>query len=85
MTLILTVAVGVGVFLAVAIIRIKFQIDLSKLLIVLYAVLIVGAFLVPPEFIAAAFDSGGVASGPMTSTFLLPLCIGACDAAGTIH
>ncbi len=76
MTLILTVAVGVGVFLAVAIIRIKFQIDLSKLLIVLYAVLIVGAFLVPPEFIAVAFDSGGVTTGPMTVPFIMALGVG---------
>ena len=33
-------------------------------------------------FVGIAFDSGGVASGPMTTTFLLPLCIGACDAVG---
>ena len=38
--------------------------------------------LVPKIFIGIAFDSGGVASGPMTSTFLLPLCIGACESAG---
>ena len=37
---------------------------------------------VPKIFVGIAFDSGGVASGPMTSTFLLPLCIGACEALG---
>ena len=37
---------------------------------------------VPKIFVGIAFDSGGVASGPMTSTFLLPLCIGACQALG---
>ena len=37
---------------------------------------------VPPVFVGIAFDSGGVASGPMTSTFLLPLAIGACQSAG---
>ena len=37
---------------------------------------------VPPVYTAIAFDSGGVASGPMTATFLLPLALGACDAAG---
>lgn len=36
----------------------------------------------PPIFTAIAFDSGGVASGPMTATFLLPLAMGACEAAG---
>ena len=38
--------------------------------------------LVPKMFVGIAFDSGGVASGPMTSTFLLPLCIGACQMLG---
>ena len=37
---------------------------------------------VPKIFVGIAFDSGGVASGPMTSTFLLPLCIGACEMLG---
>ena len=37
---------------------------------------------VPQVFVGIAFDSGGVASGPMTSTFLLPLAMGACTAAG---
>lgn len=37
---------------------------------------------VPPVFVGIAFDSGGVASGPMTSTFLLPLAMGACSAVG---
>jgi len=32
--------------------------------------------------VGIAFDSGGVASGPMTATFLLPLCIGACETLG---
>ena len=39
-------------------------------------------FFIPKEFLAVAFDSGGVASGPMTATFLLPLCIGACETVG---
>ena len=38
--------------------------------------------IVPKIFVGIAFDSGGVASGPMTSTFLLPLCIGACTTLG---
>ena len=39
-------------------------------------------FIVPPIFTSIAFDSGGVASGPMTATFLLPLAMGACIAVG---
>ena len=74
--LILTVAVGVGIFLALAILRIKFQIDLSKLLIVLYLLLICASFLVPKEFLAVAFDSGGVTTGPMTVPFIMAIGIG---------
>lgn len=74
--LIQTVAVGVGIFLALAILRIKFQIDLSKLLIVLYLLLICASFLVPKEFLAVAFDSGGVTTGPMTVPFIMAMGIG---------
>lgn len=74
--LILTVAVGVGLFLALAIVRIKFQIDLSKLLIILYVLLIGASFFVPKEFLAVAFDSGGVTTGPMTVPFIMAMGIG---------
>ena len=46
-----------------------------------YAIALVLTHFVSPIFVGIAFDSGGVASGPMTSTFLLPLAIGACTAA----
>lgn len=74
--LILTVAVGVGLFLALAIVRIKFQFDLSKMLIILYGILIGASFLVPKEFMAVAFDSGGVTTGPMTVPFIMAMGIG---------
>ena len=76
LTLILTVAVGVGAFLALAIARIKWKIDLSRLLIVLYALLILASFLVPREFLAVAFDSGGVTTGPMTVPFIMAMGVG---------
>lgn len=75
-TLILTVAVGVGIFLALAIIRILFQINLSITLIVLYLILIGASFLVPEEFLAVAFDSGGVTTGPMTVPFIMAMGVG---------
>ena len=40
------------------------------------------SFFVPKVFTGIAFDSGGVASGPMTATFLLPLAMGACESLG---
>ena len=82
LTLIITVAVGVGIFLAMAIVRILFQVDLSKMLIILYALLIVGSFLVPADFIAVAFDSGGVTTGPMTVPFIMAMGVGLASVRG---
>ncbi len=76
LTLILTVAIGVGIFLALAVIRILFQIDLSILLMVLYGILMVVSFFVPKEFLAVAFDSGGVTTGPMTVPFIMAMGVG---------
>lgn len=76
LVLILTVAVGVGVFLAVAIVRIRWGIDLSRLLILLYVLLIGASFFVPREFLAVAFDSGGVTTGPMTVPFIMAMGVG---------
>ena len=47
-----------------------------------YLISLVMTFFVPQIFTGIAFDSGGVASGPMTTTFLLPLAMGACEALG---
>ena len=47
-----------------------------------YLIALALTFFVPPTFTAIAFDSGGVASGPLTATFMLPLAMGACTAAG---
>lgn len=74
--LILTVAVGVGIFLALSIIRIRYNISLSLLLTILYAILIVGSFFIPKDFLAVAFDSGGVTTGPMTVPFIMAMGVG---------
>ena len=76
MTLVLTVAIGVGIFLAVAVLRIIFGIDLSVLLVGLYVVLLGLSFFVPREFLAVAFDSGGVTTGPITVPFIMALGVG---------
>lgn len=76
LTLILTVAIGVGIFLALAIMRILLRISLSKMLIILYIALMIGSFFIPKEFIAVAFDSGGVTTGPMTVPFIMALGVG---------
>jgi len=76
MTLILAVAVGVGLFLVVAILRMLLGVALSHLLVGLYLVVFALAFLVPGDFRAIAFDSGGVTTGPMTVPFIMALGVG---------
>ena len=74
--LIWTVAVGVGIFTSVAVCRILFHISLSKMLTVLYILLFILAFLTPSDFVAVAFDAGGVTTGPMTVPFIMALGVG---------
>ena len=76
MTLILSVAAGVGFFLVVAFLRMLLGIALPKLLVVFYGLIFVLAAFVPKEFLAVAFDSGGVTTGPMTVPFIMALGIG---------
>lgn len=74
--LIWSVALGVGLLLVVAMLRIIFKIKLKYLLIVLYAVVFTVTFFVPEDFLAVAFDSGGVTTGPMTVPFIMALGVG---------
>lgn len=76
--IILAVAVGVGIFLVIAILRMLLRISLAPLLLVFYAIAFALMFFVPPEFRAIAFDSGGVTTGPMTVPFIMALGIGIC-------
>jgi len=81
-TLILTVAIGVGSFFVIAILRTLFQISLSKLLVFFYgAVFLLSAF-VPNEFVSVAFDSGGVTTGPITVPFIMALGVGVASIRG---
>ena len=74
--LILTVALGVGAFLATAVLRIILKIDLSKLLFVLYLGLLLLSLFVPKQFLSIAFDSGGVTTGPITVPFIMAMGVG---------
>ena len=76
MTLILAVALGVGIFLVVALLRILLRIPMKWLLLGCYAVVFGLAAFVPDSFLAVAFDSGGVTTGPMTVPFILALGVG---------
>ena len=74
--LIWTVAVGVGLFFVLAMLRTLFKIRLSLLLIVFYAVVFILSAFVPNEFVSVAFDSGGVTTGPVTVPFIMALGVG---------
>lgn len=74
--LILTVALGVGIFLMLAMLRIVFRIRLSILLIAFYVIAFVLSIFVSPAFWAVSFDSGGVTTGPMTVPFIMSLGVG---------
>ena len=78
----MALSVGVALSLGLAMIRVLTGISIMWFLIPGYAISLTLSFVVPHIFTSVAFDSGGVASGPMTATFLLPFALGACDAVG---
>ena len=78
----LTLSIGVAISVGIAMVRALTGIPILAVLIPGYAIALILTFFVPDNFTAIAFDSGGVASGPMTATFLLPFAIGACNASG---
>lgn len=70
--------IGVGVAIALSVLRIIFDFSLVYYIIPGYFISLGLSLFVPPVYTAIAFDSGGVASGPMTSGFILPFAIGVC-------
>ena len=78
----LALSIGVGVSVGTAMLRVLTGIPLLPILLTGYVISLVITFFVPPVYTGIAFDSGGVASGPMTTTFILPFAIGACEALG---
>ncbi len=74
--LIITVSVGVGLFLMVSMLRILFGIPLRWFLIAFYAVVFALAALSDQDFLSVAFDSGGVTTGPITVPFIMALGVG---------
>lgn len=75
-------SVGVCISVGIAMLRILTGISILWFLIPGYAFALILTRYVSPIFTGIAFDSGGVASGPMTATFLLPFAMGACEAVG---
>ena len=78
----LSLSLGVAASVGIAMIRVLTGISILWFIVPGYVIAICLSFFVPKIFTAIAFDSGGVASGPMTATFLLPFAMGACQAIG---
>ena len=74
----IALSVGVGLSIGLSILRIIYGFSLLYYLIPGYLLSLGLSFFVPKLYTAIAFDSGGVASGPLTSSFILPMAIGAC-------
>jgi hypothetical protein len=77
-SMMLALSIGVGISIGLSMLRIVFDFSILYYLIPGYFLSLGLSFFVPGLYTAIAFDSGGVASGPLTSTFILPLAIGAC-------
>jgi hypothetical protein len=74
--LVITIAVGVGIFLVIAMLRPLFKINLAHILLLCYGLAFLLAFFTPRGFIPLAFDSGGVTTGPITVPFIISLGVG---------
>jgi len=77
-SMLIGLCVGVGAAIALSVVRIIFDFSLVYYIIPGYFISLGLSLFVPPVYTAIAFDSGGVASGPMTSGFILPFAIGVC-------
>ena len=73
---------GVGVAAGLAFLRIYFAVNVMYFLVPIYAIAVILTFFTPETFTAIAFDSGGVASGAMTASFMLPMALGFCESVG---
>ncbi len=79
-SMMIALSVGVGISIGLSMLRIIFDFNILYYIIPGYFISLGLSFFVPGIYTAIAFDSGGVASGPLTSGFILPLSIGACAA-----
>ena len=77
-SMLIGLCIGVGLAIMLSAIRIVFDFSITYYIIPGYFLSLALSLFVPPVYTAIAFDSGGVASGPMTSGFILPFAIGAC-------
>lgn len=70
------IAVGVGIFVALAMARIVYGVSIQLLLSVSLAIVILLSFVAPPEFVPLAYDAGSVTTGVLTAPVVIALAIG---------
>jgi Protein of unknown function (DUF1538) len=75
-SLILSVAAGVGLFVALAMIRTIYKLPVTAILIAGYAIVFIVSFFSPSSFVPISFDAGGVTTGPLAVPFILALGVG---------
>lgn len=81
-TIILCIAIGIAIALTLCAIRLRTHISFLWFIVPAYALTIILSFCVPKLFVGMAYDSGGVATGAIATTFALPLVMGACNKLG---
>ena len=75
-SMMIALSIGVGISIGLSVIRIIYGFSILYYLIPGYIISLGLSFFVPKIYTAIAFDAGGVASGPLTSGFILPMIIG---------
>lgn len=78
----IALSIAIAAAMALSMVRVQTGVSILWFIVPGYIISLALTFFVPPMFTAIAFDSGGVTSGPMTATFMLPFAMGACKAAG---
>jgi hypothetical protein len=78
----LSLSIAISAAMGLAMLRVLTGISIMYFMLPGYIIALVLAFFVPKTFTAIAFDSGGVASGPLTASFMLPFAMGACSSLG---
>ncbi len=77
-----TLSIAVSIAMGIAMVRVLTGIPIIWFVLIGYIIALILAFFVPATFTAIAFDAGGVASGPMAATFMLPFAMGICNENG---
>lgn len=78
-SMLIALAIGVGIAISLAMIRVIYKFSILYIVIPGYIICFVLSFFIPKIYTAIAFDAGGVASGPLTSSFILPIVLGLCS------